>query len=193
MCSCSDSGKLMGVVDSFSVNSNSALILWKTVSCAALRTSKRGMAVATHAELLAAEGTSVMKGAKTSHMKQAKSDQNSKSIILRNPGYRTSKIETSSVLWSNVLALDLNYDLHISHLLGPGIQETRGYNGGGCGYSKCGVGGGTVEVAVDNGVEVVVIMDTKVVVDTEVDTSGNFVDETSLTNLIHTISSMELC
>ncbi|KAG2253057.1 hypothetical protein Bca52824_083193 [Brassica carinata] len=61
MCSCSDSGKLMGVVDSFSVNSNSALILWKTVSCAALRTSKRGMAVATHAELLAAEGTSVMK------------------------------------------------------------------------------------------------------------------------------------
>ncbi|XP_013592661.1 PREDICTED: uncharacterized protein LOC106300940 isoform X3 [Brassica oleracea var. oleracea] len=50
--------------------SNSALILWKTVSCAALRTSKRGMAVATHAELLAAEnellaveGTSVMKGA----------------------------------------------------------------------------------------------------------------------------------
>ncbi|KAF3525129.1 hypothetical protein F2Q69_00050544 [Brassica cretica] len=56
-----------------------------------------------------------------------------------------------------------------------------------------GVGGGTVEVAVDNGVEVVVVMDTKVVVDTEVDTFGNFVDETSLTNLIHTISSMELC
>ncbi|KAH0858220.1 hypothetical protein HID58_086481 [Brassica napus] len=56
-----NSGKLMGVVDSFSVNSNSALILWKIVSCAALRTSKRGMAVATHAELLAAEGTSVMK------------------------------------------------------------------------------------------------------------------------------------
>ncbi|KAL0644969.1 hypothetical protein Bca4012_043260 [Brassica carinata] len=91
MCSCSDSGKLMGVVDSFSVNSNSALILWKTVSCAALRTSKRGMAVATHNELLAAEnellageGTSVMKENVTHETSQ--SDQNSKSIILRNPG-----------------------------------------------------------------------------------------------------------
>ncbi|CAN6807556.1 unnamed protein product [Brassica oleracea] len=92
MCSCSDSGKLMGVVDSFSVNSNSALIIWKTVSCAALRTSKRGMAVATHgiplicysAELLAAEGTSVMKENVTHETSQ--SDQNSKSIILRNPG-----------------------------------------------------------------------------------------------------------
>ncbi|CAN6937024.1 unnamed protein product [Brassica oleracea] len=91
MCSCSDSGKLMGVVDSFSVNSNSALILWKTVSCAALCTSKRGMAVATHAELLAAEnellaaeGTSVMKENVTHETSQ--SDQNSKSIILRNPG-----------------------------------------------------------------------------------------------------------
>ncbi|KAL0748797.1 hypothetical protein Bca101_030799 [Brassica carinata] len=99
MCSCSDSGKLMGVVDSFSVNSNSALILWKTVSCAALRTSKRGMAVATHGiplicysaellaaenELLAAEGTSVMKENVTHETSQ--SDQNSKSIILRNPG-----------------------------------------------------------------------------------------------------------
>ncbi|CAN6932616.1 unnamed protein product [Brassica oleracea] len=91
MCSCSDSGKLMGVVDSFSVNSNSALILWKTVSCAALRTSKRGMALATHAELLAAEnellaaeGTSVMKENVTHETSQ--SDQNSKSIILRNPG-----------------------------------------------------------------------------------------------------------
>ncbi|CDY25945.1 BnaC09g20420D [Brassica napus] len=31
--------------------SNSALILWKIVSCAALRTSKRGMAVATHAPI----------------------------------------------------------------------------------------------------------------------------------------------
>nr|VDD30538.1 unnamed protein product [Brassica oleracea] len=91
MCSCSDSGKLMGVVDSFSVNSNSALILWKTVSCAALRTSKRGMDVATHAELLAAEnellaaeGTSVMKENVTHETSQ--SDQNSKSIILQNPG-----------------------------------------------------------------------------------------------------------
>ncbi|KAH0874858.1 hypothetical protein HID58_072220 [Brassica napus] len=96
---CSDSGKLMGVVDSFSVksycdllsSSNSALILWKTVSCAALCTSKRGMAVATHAELLAAEnellaaeGTSVMKENVTHETSQ--SDQNSKSIILRNPG-----------------------------------------------------------------------------------------------------------
>ncbi|CAN6974576.1 unnamed protein product [Brassica rapa subsp. trilocularis] len=82
MCSCSDSGKLMGVVDSFSVNSNSALILYKTVSCAdALRTSKRGMAVATHGiELLAAEGTSVMKENVTHETSQ--SDQNSKSIIL---------------------------------------------------------------------------------------------------------------
>ncbi|KAL0678433.1 hypothetical protein Bca4012_006414 [Brassica carinata] len=50
----------------------------------------------------------------------------------------------------------------------------------------------TMEVAVDTGVEVVVVMDTKVVVDSEVDTFGNFVDETSFTNLIHTISSMEL-
>ncbi|CAN6823219.1 unnamed protein product [Brassica oleracea] len=41
-------------------------------------------------------------------------------------------------------------------------------------------------------VAVVVVMDTKVVVDTEVDTFGNFVDETSFTNLIHTISSIEL-
>ncbi|KAG2276515.1 hypothetical protein Bca52824_059070 [Brassica carinata] len=79
-------------------SSNSALILWKTVSCAALRTSKRGMAVATHAELLAAEnellaaenellageGTSVMKENVTHETSQ--SDQNSKSIILRNPG-----------------------------------------------------------------------------------------------------------
>ncbi|WZZ17285.1 hypothetical protein YC2023_110374 [Brassica napus] len=72
------------------------------------------------------------------------------------------------------------------------IQETRGYNGGGCGYSKGGVGGVTVEVDVDTGMEVVVVMDTKVVVDTEVDTFGNFVDETSFTNLIHTISFMEL-
>nr|VDD63159.1 unnamed protein product [Brassica oleracea] len=71
--------------------SNSALILWKTVSCAALRTSKRGMALATHAELLAAEnellaaeGTSVMKENVTHETSQ--SDQNSKSIILRNPG-----------------------------------------------------------------------------------------------------------
>ncbi|WZZ45294.1 LOW QUALITY PROTEIN: hypothetical protein YC2023_041553 [Brassica napus] len=72
------------------------------------------------------------------------------------------------------------------------IQDTRGYNGGGCGSLKGGVGGGIVEVAVDTGVEVVVVMDTKVVVDTEVDTFGNFVDETSFTNLIHTISSMEL-
>ncbi|CAN6815904.1 unnamed protein product, partial [Brassica oleracea] len=67
-----------------------------------------------------------------------------------------------------------------------------GYGGGGYGDGKRGVGGGTVEVAVDTGVEVVVVMDTKVVVDTEVDTFGNFVDETSFTNLIHTISSMEL-
>ncbi|XP_013613133.1 PREDICTED: uncharacterized protein LOC106319371 isoform X2 [Brassica oleracea var. oleracea] len=80
------------------VCSNSALILWKTVSCAALPTSKRGMAVATHAELLAAEnellaaenellageGTSVMKENVTHETSQ--SDQNSKSIILRNPG-----------------------------------------------------------------------------------------------------------
>ncbi|KAH0869569.1 hypothetical protein HID58_076591 [Brassica napus] len=64
-----------------------------------------------------------------------------------------------------------------------------GYGGGGYGDEKRGLGGGTVEVAVDTGVEVVVVMDTKVVVDT----FGNFVDETSLTNLIHTISSMELC
>ncbi|CAF1905106.1 unnamed protein product [Brassica napus] len=42
-------------------------------------------------------------------------------------------------------------------------------------------------------VVVVVVMDMKVVVDTEVDTFGNFVDETSLTNLIHTILFMELC
>ncbi|CAN7127932.1 unnamed protein product [Brassica rapa subsp. narinosa] len=76
---------------------------------------------------------------------------------------------------------------------GYGGGETRGYNGGGCGYSKGGVGGVTVEVDVDTGVEVVVVMDTKVVVDTEVDTFGNFVDETSFTNLIHTISFMELC
>ncbi|XP_048624453.1 uncharacterized protein LOC125575223 isoform X1 [Brassica napus] len=60
--------------------SNSALILWKIVSCAALRTSKRGMAVATHAELLAAEGTSVMKENVTHETSQ--SDQNSKGIIL---------------------------------------------------------------------------------------------------------------
>ncbi|CAN7041782.1 unnamed protein product [Brassica oleracea var. botrytis] len=67
---------------------------------------------------------------------------------------------------------------------------------GGCGYSKGGVGGGTVDVAVDIGVEVVVVvvvMYTKVVVDTEVVTFGYFVDETSFTNLIHTVSSMELC
>ncbi|KAG5411737.1 hypothetical protein IGI04_008056 [Brassica rapa subsp. trilocularis] len=56
-----------------------------------------------------------------------------------------------------------------------------------------GFGGVTVEVDVDTGMEVVVVMDTKVVVDTEVDTFGNFVDETSFTNLIHTISFMELC
>ncbi|WZZ04072.1 hypothetical protein YC2023_089993 [Brassica napus] len=73
------------------------------------------------------------------------------------------------------------------------IQETRGYNGGGCGYSKGGFGGVTVEVDVDTGMEVVVVMDMKVVVDTEVDTFGNFVDETSFTNLIHTILFMELC
>ncbi|CAN6932618.1 unnamed protein product, partial [Brassica oleracea var. botrytis] len=68
-----------------------------------------------------------------------------------------------------------------------------GYGGGGYGDGKRGVGGVTVELAVDNRVEVVVVMDTKVVVDTEVDSFGNFVDETSLTNFIHTISSMELC
>ncbi|KAH0875022.1 hypothetical protein HID58_072384 [Brassica napus] len=68
-----------------------------------------------------------------------------------------------------------------------------GSGGGGYGDGKRGVGGGTVEVPVDIGVEVVVVMYTKVVVDTEVDTFGNFVDETSFTNLIHIISSMELC
>ncbi|KAF3492612.1 hypothetical protein DY000_02053832 [Brassica cretica] len=50
------------------------------------------------------------------------------------------------------------------------VNTRDSWNGGGCGYSKGGVGGGTVEVAVNTGVEVVVVMDTKVVVDTEVDT-----------------------
>ncbi|KAH0863070.1 hypothetical protein HID58_080281 [Brassica napus] len=65
-----------------------------------------------------------------------------------------------------------------------------GYGGGGgYGDGKRGVGGGSVEeaVVVDTRVEVVVVMDTKVV-----DTFGNFVDETSVTNLIHTVKSVKL-
>ncbi|CAF1905115.1 hypothetical protein HID58_025684 [Brassica napus] len=71
--------------------------------------------------------------------------------------------------------------------------DCGGYGGGGYRDGKRGFGGVTVEVDVDTGMEVVVVMDMKVVVDTEVDTFGNFVDETSFTNLIHTILFMELC
>ena len=51
------------------------------------------------------------------------------------------------------------------------------YGGGGCRYRSGGYG----------------VIDTEVVVYTKVDTFGNFVDETSFTNFIHTISSLELC